>query len=35
MKQERKLVAELYRYIAPFIDTEHDVYISLDGHDVQ
>lgn len=31
MKQEHKLVAELYRYLAPFIDTEQDVYISLDG----
>ena len=31
MKQEHKLVAELYRYLAPFIDTEHDVFISLDG----
>lgn len=31
MKQEHKLVAELYRYIAPFINTENDVYISLDG----
>jgi hypothetical protein len=31
MKQEQKLVAELYRYLAPFIDTEQKVYISLDG----
>jgi hypothetical protein len=31
MKQEHKLVAELYRYLAPFINVEHDVYISLDG----
>jgi hypothetical protein len=31
MKQEHKLVAELYRYLAPFIDTEKDVFVSLDG----
>jgi hypothetical protein len=31
MKQEHKLVAELYRYLAPFINTEHEIYISLDG----
>ncbi len=31
MKQEHKLVAELYRYLAPFIDAKHPVYISLDG----
>jgi hypothetical protein len=31
MKQEHKLVAELYRYLAPFIDIEHEIYISLDG----
>lgn len=31
MKQENRLVAELYRFIAPFIDTKKDIYISLDG----
>jgi hypothetical protein len=31
MKQEQRLVAELYRYIAPFIDASKDVYVSLDG----
>lgn len=31
MKQEHKLVAELYRYLAPFINVERDIYISLDG----
>lgn len=31
MKQEHRLVAELYRLIAPFIDTTKDIYISLDG----
>lgn len=31
MKQEHKLVAELYRYLAPFINTEEDVFLSLDG----
>lgn len=31
MKQEHKLVAELYRYLAPFIDVEREIYISLDG----
>lgn len=31
MKQEHKLVAELYRYLAPFINIEHDVFVSLDG----
>ena len=31
MKQEQKLVAELYRYVAPFIDSSKDLYLSLDG----
>ena len=31
MKQEHRLVAELYRYLAPFIDATKDVYLSLDG----
>ncbi len=31
MKQENRLVAELYRFIAPFIDTKKEVYVSLDG----
>lgn len=31
MKQEQRLVAELYRYLAPFFDTSKDVYVSLDG----
>jgi len=31
MKQEQRLVAELYRYIAPFIDASKDVFVSLDG----
>lgn len=31
MKQEHRLVAELYRFIAPFIDTTKDIYVSLDG----
>lgn len=31
MKQEQRLVAELYRYLAPFIDTSKDVFVSLDG----
>lgn len=31
MKQEQRLVAELYRYLAPFIDTTQEIYLSLDG----
>lgn len=31
MKQEHRLVAEIYRYIAPFIDTIKEIYLSLDG----
>jgi len=31
MKQENRLVAELYRYLAPFIDTRKEIYICLDG----
>lgn len=31
MKQEHRLVAELYRFVAPFIDTTKDIFVSLDG----
>lgn len=31
MKQEHRLVAELYRFLAPFIDTTKDIFVSLDG----
>jgi len=31
MKQEHRLVAEVYRYLAPFIDTKQEIYLSLDG----
>lgn len=31
MKQEHRLVAEVYRYLAPFIDTTREIYLSLDG----
>ena len=31
MKQEQRLVAEVYRYLAPFVDTSKDVFVSLDG----
>lgn len=31
MKQEHRLVAEIYRYVAPFIDTTQEIYLSLDG----
>jgi len=31
MKQEQRLVAEIYRYLAPFIDTAREIYVSLDG----
>ena len=31
MKQEHRLVAEVYRYLAPFIDTTKDIYLGLDG----
>jgi hypothetical protein len=31
MKQEHRLVAEIYRFIAPFIDTTKEIYLSLDG----
>lgn len=31
MKQEHRFVAELYRFLAPFIDTTKDIFISLDG----
>lgn len=31
MKQEHRFVAELYRYLAPFVDTTHDIFLSLDG----
>jgi hypothetical protein len=35
MKQEHRLVAELYRFVAPFVDTTRDVYISPDGQAVR
>jgi hypothetical protein len=31
MKQEHRLVAEIYRFVAPFIDTNKEIYLSLDG----
>ena len=31
MKQEHRLVAEIYRFVAPFIDTTKEIYLSLDG----
>jgi len=31
VKQEHRLVAEIYRYIAPFIETTKEIYLSLDG----
>lgn len=31
MKQEHKLVAELYRYLAPFINIDRHFFVSLDG----
>jgi len=31
MKQEQRLVAEVYRYLAPFIDTSKETFVSLDG----
>lgn len=31
VKQESRFVAELYRYLAPFIDTSKALYLSLDG----
>ena len=31
MKQEHRLVAELYRFVAPFIDTKKDIFVSVDG----
>ncbi|HZT60273.1 MAG TPA: hypothetical protein VFA21_16840 [Pyrinomonadaceae bacterium] len=31
MKQESRFVAELYRYLSPFIDTDKELYLSLDG----
>jgi hypothetical protein len=31
MKQESRFVAELYRYLAPFIDTSSHLHLSLDG----
>ena len=31
MKQEQRLVAEVYRFLAPFVDTAKNVYVSLDG----
>jgi hypothetical protein len=31
LKQEHRFVADLYRYLAPFIDTSREMYLSLDG----
>lgn len=31
MKQEHRFVAELYRYLSPFIDSNKPIYLSLDG----
>ena len=31
MKQEQRLVAEVYRFLAPFVDTTKPSYVSLDG----
>lgn len=31
MKQEHRLVAEVYRFLAPFIDASKDIYLCLDG----
>ena len=31
MKQEHRFVADLYRYLSPFIDTSKELYLSLDG----
>jgi hypothetical protein len=31
MNQEHRLVAELYRFVAPFTDTTCPIYLSLDG----
>ena len=35
MKQEQRLVAEVYRFLAPFVDTTKPIYISLDGQAAQ
>jgi hypothetical protein len=35
ISQEHRLVAELYRYLAPFIDTTKEIYISPDGQAVK
>ena len=31
MKQEHRLVAEIYRFLAPFINASNDIYLCLDG----
>lgn len=31
MKQEHRLVAEVYRWLAPFVGATQDVYLSPDG----
>jgi hypothetical protein len=31
VRQEHRFVADLYRYLAPFIDTTRPIYLSLDG----
>lgn len=35
MKQENRLVAELFRYLAPFCDTTKELYICVDGFAAQ
>ena len=35
MKQEHRLVAEIYRFLAPFVDTSKPIYLSLDGQAAQ
>src|SRR5438874_7438498 len=31
MKQENRFVAQLFHFLAPFVDTEHDLFICVDG----
>lgn len=31
MKQENRFVAQLFHYIAPFVDTQQDLFICMDG----
>jgi len=32
MKQENRLVAQLFHYLAPFVDLERDLFICIDGN---